>query len=146
MNTHNVLKRAGAALGMLALALPALAQGTGDAADATAAPPPPPPPVNPMVALMHNTTGLGWTIAAAFVAWVFAMGITAAFGSKGNPLTVARVGCWFGATLWTLFFLLYVLGRIIKYSLPVWGWLIVAALIALLGFWAGSHSRRTVHA
>ena len=145
MNIRRDIARAATAVGTLALTLPALAQGAGDASTAPVAPPPP-PHVNPMVALIHSAAGLGWTIAAAIVAWVFAMGITSAFGARGNPPTVARLGCWFGATAWALFFLLFVLGRVIKYSLPIWGWFIVVALIALLGFWAGTHSRRSVHA
>lgn len=143
MNLYRRLLQSAAALGGMVMTLPVRAQ---EAAGTAPAPPPPPPPVNPMVALIHSATGLGWTIAGAFIAWVFAMGITAAFGAKGNPATVARLGCWFGTTLWALFFLLYVLGRIIKYALPLWGWFLVAALIALMGFWAGSHSRRSAHA
>ena len=72
-------------------------------------------------------------VVSAIVCYILSFGILALFGGKGYPPTVARLGCWFGAAVWTLWILFGIMEKILSIYPPFYGLFLILCLLVLFG-------------
>lgn len=84
-------------------------------------------------------------IVSAILCYLVALGITGLFSARGYPPTVARVGCWLGAALWTVWILFGILEAILRIYPPLYVLLLIMCVVILFGVILGATRPRAVH-